>query len=57
MKYISKTDELNITKIYGYNTGQLLAEFHFDSSVFEGNPSATQIMKASMNAYQFYNVN
>lgn len=55
-QYDAKPDELNITKIYGYNTGQLLAEFHFDYSLLGEKPDFSQLMKASMNAYKFYKV-
>lgn len=53
-KSFSKTSELPRTKIYSARTGQLLGEFVMDKNVYE-NGSFKDFMKASLNAYRFYN--
>ena len=56
-KYYSKTDELNKTRIYSANNrDRLLAEFHIDSELMHNtDTSFTDLMKAGMKAYRFYN--
>lgn len=49
----SKTTELPKTKIYSYETKQLLGEFIMDKKVQE-NGSFKEYFSASMKAYQFY---
>ena len=54
-KSTSKTKELVRTKIYSSETGELLGEFKLDKSVYTSEtPDWKSIIKASMNAYQFY---
>ena len=56
-KYISftKSSELPRTKIYGYETRKLLGEFNLDESNLE-KMSFKEIVKASLKAYRFYNI-
>lgn len=53
-KSFTKTSELTRTKIYSAESGQLLGEFVMDKKVYE-NGSFKDFMKASLNAYRFYN--
>ena len=49
-----KVTELPRTKIYEYDTGQLLGEFVIDEKKLE-NASFKEAMKAAFKAYRFYN--
>ena len=54
-EHFSKSTELKRTKIYSSETGELLGEFRLDQEVFSSeNSDWKTIIKASMNAYQFY---
>jgi hypothetical protein len=53
-EYTSKTSELPRTKIYSFETKELLGEFIMDEKALE-NDSFTDFIKAGMNAYHFYN--
>ena len=51
----SKSTELNRTKIYSSETGELLGEFKLNDDAFSSEkPDFKNIIKATMNAYQFY---
>ena len=56
-KYFSKMSELNKTKIYSANNkDKLLGEFYLDENLYNGDElKFTDIIKASVNAYKFYN--
>lgn len=54
-KYYSKTSELNRTKIYSSENGELLGEFYMDEEVYSSEKfSLKDALKASMKAYKFY---
>ncbi len=54
-EHFSKSEELKRTKIYSSETGELLGEFKLDQEVYSSeNSDWKSIIKASMNAYQFY---
>ena len=49
----SKALELPRTKIYSVETGQLLGEYLLDKNI-NNNSSFTEIVKAALKAYRFY---
>ena len=54
-EHFSKSTELKRTKIYSSETGELLGEFRLDQEVYSSEKTDWKsIIKASMNAYQFY---
>ena len=53
-KSFTKADELLRTKIYSNETKKLLGEFYLDEAALKTN-SFKEILKASLNAYRFYN--
>ena len=53
-EYYSKSSELSITKIYSAETNKLLAEFSMRGLDYR-KASFFDVMKASTNAYRFYN--
>lgn len=52
----SRYSELPKTKIYGDKTGQLLAEYIYDEATMGPNAKIIDVIKSSMKAYKFYNV-
>lgn len=55
--YYSKTTELPKTKIYSFETNQLLGEFVFDENKFYEKGFNFQTIKSLINSYKFYSPN